>query len=85
MELPGYEPRTMQAMALGLAVNAQGADHNRSGAYEAAKPYRSAAPVGMGRRPDGWCDYFSTQWTTYTGVQESDLLGWALDGGTASG
>ena len=25
----------MQAMALGLAVNARGADHNRSGAYEA--------------------------------------------------
>ena len=35
MELPGYEPRTMPAMALGLAVNARGADHNRSGAYEA--------------------------------------------------
>lgn len=35
LELPGYEPRTMQAMALGMAVNARGADHNRSGAYEA--------------------------------------------------
>jgi aldehyde:ferredoxin oxidoreductase len=35
LELPGYEPRTMQAMALGLAVNPRGADHNRSGAYEA--------------------------------------------------
>jgi aldehyde:ferredoxin oxidoreductase len=35
LEMPGYEPRTMQAMALGLAVNARGADHNRSGAYEA--------------------------------------------------
>jgi aldehyde:ferredoxin oxidoreductase len=35
MELPGYEPRALQAMALGLAVNARGADHNRSGAYEA--------------------------------------------------
>ncbi|MBV9012059.1 MAG: hypothetical protein JO281_09705 [Pseudonocardiales bacterium] len=35
MELPGYEPRTLQGMALGLAVNARGADHNRSGAYEA--------------------------------------------------
>jgi aldehyde:ferredoxin oxidoreductase len=35
LELPGYEPRTLQAMALGLAVNARGADHNRSGAYEA--------------------------------------------------
>ncbi len=35
LEMPGYEPRTMHAMALGLAVNARGADHNRSGAYEA--------------------------------------------------
>ena len=35
LEIPGYEPRTMQAMALGMAVNARGADHNRSGAYEA--------------------------------------------------
>ncbi|MEO8329508.1 MAG: aldehyde ferredoxin oxidoreductase C-terminal domain-containing protein, partial [Candidatus Nanopelagicales bacterium] len=35
LEMPGYEPRTMQSMALGLAVNARGADHNRSGAYEA--------------------------------------------------
>jgi aldehyde:ferredoxin oxidoreductase len=35
LEMPGYEPRTLQAMALGLAVNARGADHNRSGAYAA--------------------------------------------------
>jgi aldehyde:ferredoxin oxidoreductase len=35
LELPGYEPRALQTMALGLAVNARGADHNRSGAYEA--------------------------------------------------
>jgi len=35
LELPGYEPRGLHAMALGLAVNARGADHNRSGAYEA--------------------------------------------------
>jgi aldehyde:ferredoxin oxidoreductase len=35
LELPGYEPRTLHAMALGLTVNARGADHNRSGAYEA--------------------------------------------------
>jgi aldehyde:ferredoxin oxidoreductase len=34
MELPGYEPRTLQAMALGFAVGSRGADHNRSGAYE---------------------------------------------------
>jgi PAS domain S-box-containing protein len=26
--------------------------------------------------PDGACDYFSTQWTQYTGVAESELLGW---------
>ncbi|MGQ0843817.1 MAG: aldehyde ferredoxin oxidoreductase family protein [Sporichthyaceae bacterium] len=35
LELPGFEPRTMQAAALGLAVNARGADHNRSGAGQA--------------------------------------------------
>jgi aldehyde:ferredoxin oxidoreductase len=34
LEMPGYEPRALQTMALGLAVNARGADHNRSGAYE---------------------------------------------------
>jgi PAS domain S-box-containing protein len=30
-----------------------------------------------GAGPDGACDYFSTQWTTYTGISESGLLGWA--------
>jgi len=35
LEMPGYEPRAMQTMALGFAVGARGADHNRSGAYEA--------------------------------------------------
>jgi PAS domain S-box-containing protein len=30
-----------------------------------------------GAGPDGGCDYFSTQWTNYTGLEESDLLGWA--------
>ena len=34
LELPGYEPRTLQTMALGLAVGTRGADHNRSSAYE---------------------------------------------------
>lgn len=34
MELPGYEPRALQTLALGLAVSTRGADHNRSGAYE---------------------------------------------------
>lgn len=35
LEIPGYEPRGLQTMALGLAVASRGADHNRSGAYEA--------------------------------------------------
>jgi two-component system sensor histidine kinase/response regulator len=26
--------------------------------------------------PDGTCDYFSNQWTEYTGVPERELLGW---------
>jgi aldehyde:ferredoxin oxidoreductase len=34
LEIPGYEPRALQTMALGFAVSARGADHNRSGAYE---------------------------------------------------
>ena len=34
LELPGYEPRALQTMALGFAVSTRGADHNRSGAYE---------------------------------------------------
>jgi aldehyde:ferredoxin oxidoreductase len=35
MELPGYEPRSLKTMALGLATSSRGACHNRSGAYEA--------------------------------------------------
>lgn len=34
LEIPGYEPRSLQTMALGFAVGSRGADHNRSGAYE---------------------------------------------------
>jgi len=34
LEMPGYEPRSMQSMALGLAVGTRGADHNKSGAYQ---------------------------------------------------
>jgi len=26
--------------------------------------------------PDGACDYFSTQWTQFTGIPETQLLGW---------
>jgi PAS domain S-box-containing protein len=29
-----------------------------------------------GAASDGACDYFSTQWTAYTGVPETELLGW---------
>jgi aldehyde:ferredoxin oxidoreductase len=35
LELPGYDPRRLKTMALGLAVSPRGACHNRSGAYEA--------------------------------------------------
>jgi len=34
LEIPGYEPRALQTMALGFAVSTRGADHNKSGAYE---------------------------------------------------
>lgn len=34
LEIPGYEPRALQTMALGFAVGSRGADHNRSSAYE---------------------------------------------------
>jgi aldehyde:ferredoxin oxidoreductase len=35
LELPGYDLRKLKSLAVGLAVCARGADHNRSGAYEA--------------------------------------------------
>jgi aldehyde:ferredoxin oxidoreductase len=35
LEFPGYDPRSLKTMALGLAVSPRGACHNRSGAYEA--------------------------------------------------
>ncbi len=34
LEMPGYEPRSLQTMALALAVSTRGACHNRSSAYE---------------------------------------------------
>jgi aldehyde:ferredoxin oxidoreductase len=34
LEIPGYDPRRLPAMALGFAVGTRGADHNRSSAYE---------------------------------------------------
>ncbi len=35
LEMPGYEPRSLKTMAVGLAVGSRGACHNRSTAYEA--------------------------------------------------
>jgi aldehyde:ferredoxin oxidoreductase len=35
LEMPGYEPRSLKTMALGLAVATRGACHNRSAAYQA--------------------------------------------------
>ena len=35
LEMPGYEPRSLKTMALGLATTPRGACHNRSSAYEA--------------------------------------------------
>lgn len=35
LELPGYDPRGLKTLALGLATSPRGACHNRSGAYDA--------------------------------------------------
>ncbi len=35
LEMPGYEPRSLKTMALGLATTPRGACHNRSSSYEA--------------------------------------------------
>jgi aldehyde:ferredoxin oxidoreductase len=34
LEMPGYDPRKLQTLALGLAVGTRGACHNRSSAYD---------------------------------------------------
>ena len=52
LEMPGYEPRSLKTMALGLAVSTRGACHNRSSAYEAdfsAKVNRLAVDDQRGR------------------------------------
>jgi aldehyde:ferredoxin oxidoreductase len=52
LELPGYEPRSLKTMALGLAVGSRGACHNRSSAYEvdfSDRVDRFRAEVGRGR------------------------------------
>lgn len=53
LEIPGYEPRALQAMALGFAVGTRGADHNRSSAYEvdfSEAGDRMAGDAGTARR-----------------------------------
>ena len=52
LEMPGYEPRSLKTMALGLTVSTRGACHNRSSAYEAdfsAKVDRLAVDDRRGR------------------------------------
>jgi aldehyde:ferredoxin oxidoreductase len=44
LELPGYDPRKLPTMALGLAVSPRGACHNRSTAYEV--DFSDQLPVG---------------------------------------
>ena len=54
LELPGYHPARLPAMALGLAVGTRGADHNRSGAYEADFSERLGPSIdGRRDRPRG--------------------------------
>ena len=49
LEMPGYHPRKLHAMALGMAVGCRGADHNRTGAYEVdfSEHHRSAHSVAL--------------------------------------
>ena len=54
LELPGYDPRRLKTLALGLAVAARGACHNRSSAYEVDLSDASAprpTPGNERRRP----------------------------------
>lgn len=51
LELPGYEPRALKTLALGLAVGARGACHNRSSAYDADFEAGAHRPrAGQGER-----------------------------------
>lgn len=49
LELPGYDLRKLKSLAVGLAVCARGADHNRSGAYEA--DFTAMGHVGNAKLP----------------------------------
>src|SRR5262249_50868926 len=46
LELPGYDPRSLHTLALGLAGGPRGADPNPSGAHEAAFSARTARRRG---------------------------------------
>ena len=51
LELPGYDPRKLQTLALGLAVAARGACHNRTSAYEVDLSDRLDAEATPGIAP----------------------------------
>ncbi|MHB8990965.1 MAG: aldehyde ferredoxin oxidoreductase family protein [Chloroflexota bacterium] len=63
LELPGYEPRSLKTMGLGLAVGTRGACHNRSSAYEvdlSAKVDRLNGERGRGPLAMAQEDYAAT-------------------------
>ncbi|HEX2987601.1 MAG TPA: aldehyde ferredoxin oxidoreductase family protein [Chloroflexota bacterium] len=63
LELPGYEPRSLKTLALGLAVGTRGACHNRSAGYEvdlSAKVDRLSSERGRGPLAMAQEDYAAT-------------------------
>lgn len=63
LELPGYEPRSLKTLALGLAVGTRGACHNRSAAYEvdlSASVDRLSSERGRGSLAMAQEDYSAT-------------------------